>query len=119
MIQKGVVSCETEDYHPVGVFEDGKIVFEDNLQVANHYDRVRESTIPEDTEEAYDLLKCFIEDNYTELDLPPKFYNTIQVFWTFDAGRTYLYFGANFLSKGTLCISIHNKNSIRPWEEHG
>lgn len=81
------VVLETEDYHPVGVFEDGKIVFEDNLQVANHYDRVRESTIPEDTEEAYDLLKCFIEDNYTELS-SRKFYNTIQVFRNSDAGRT-------------------------------
>ena len=40
------IVLETDDYHPVGVFEDGKIVFEDNLQVANHYDRVRESTIP-------------------------------------------------------------------------
>ena len=34
------VVLETEDYHPVGVFEDGKIVFEDNLQVAEHFQRV-------------------------------------------------------------------------------
>ena len=37
-----VIVLETDDYHPVGVFEDGKIVFEDNLQVAEHFQRVRD-----------------------------------------------------------------------------
>ena len=61
------VVLETEDYHPVGVFEDGKIVFEDNLQVAEHFQRVRESTIPEDHEEAFDLITSFLEDHYGDL----------------------------------------------------
>jgi len=61
------VVLETEDYHPVGVFEDGKIVFEDNLQVAEHFQRVRESTIPEDPEEALDLITSFLEDHYGDL----------------------------------------------------
>ena len=63
------VVLETEDYHPVGVFEDGKIVFEDNLQVAEHFQRVRESTIPEDEDEAKELLHSFIKDNYKGLNL--------------------------------------------------
>ena len=65
----GRVVLETEDYQPVGVFEDEKIVFEDNLQVADHFQRVRESTIPEDPDEAIDLMTCFIEDNYRDLCL--------------------------------------------------
>ena len=65
----GRVVLETEDYQPVGVFEDEKIVFEDNLQVADHFQRVRESTIPEDWDEAQELLCSFIEDNYKELKL--------------------------------------------------
>ena len=65
----GRVVLETEDYQPVGVFEDDKIVFEDNLQVENHFQRVRESTIPEDPEEAQELLHGFIKDNYPELNL--------------------------------------------------
>ena len=92
----GRVVLETEDYQPVGVFEDDKIVFEDNLQVVNHFQRVRESTIPEDTEEAYDLLKCFIEDNYTELS-SRRFYNTIQVFRNSDADRTERVHGCHLL----------------------
>lgn len=64
----GRVVLETEDYQPVGVFEDDKIVFEDNLQVANHFQRVRESTIPEDHEEALDLITSFLEDHYGELE---------------------------------------------------
>lgn len=65
----GRVVLETEDYQPVGVFEDEKIVFEDNLQVADHFQRVRESTIPEDPDEAIDLMTCFIEDNYRDKGL--------------------------------------------------
>lgn len=65
----GRVVLETDDYQPVGVFEDDKIVFEDNLQVENHFQRVRESTIPEDPDEAIDLITCFIEDNYRDLCL--------------------------------------------------
>ena len=65
----GRVVLETEDYQPVGVFEDDKIVFEDNLQVENHFQRIRESTIPEDPDEAIDLITCFIEDNYRDLCL--------------------------------------------------
>ena len=65
----GRVVLETEDYQPVGVFEDEKIVFEDNLQVADHFQRVRESTIPEDEDEAQELLHSFIKDNYKELNL--------------------------------------------------
>ena len=65
----GRVVLEMDDYQPVGVFEDDKIVFEDNLQVENHFQRVRESTIPEDPDEAIDLITCFIEDNYRDLCL--------------------------------------------------
>ena len=63
----GRVVLETDDYQPVGVFEDDKIVFEDNLQVENHFQRIRESTIPEDPDEAIDLITCFIEDNYKDI----------------------------------------------------
>ena len=78
----GRVVLETEDYQPVGVFEDEKIVFEDNLQVANHFQRVRESTIPEDPDRSTRTIN--LEDNYKELKLiytmRNAFYNTIQVF---------------------------------------
>ena len=63
----GRVVLETEDYQPVGVFEDEKIVFEDNRQVEDHFQRVRESTIPEDHEEAFDLITSFLEDHYGDL----------------------------------------------------
>lgn len=92
----GRVVLETEDYQPVGVFEDGKIVFEDNDQVVDHFQRVRESTIPEDWDEAQELLCSFIKDNYTELS-PRKFYNTIQVFRNSDAGRTERVHGCHLL----------------------
>ena len=60
----GLVVLETEDYQQVGVFKDEKIVFEDYLQFENHLDRVRESTIPQDTDEAFELVSNFIKDNY-------------------------------------------------------
>ena len=63
----GRVVLETEDYQPVGVFEDDKIVFEDNGQFENHLERVRHSTIPEDPEEAFDLITSFLEDHYEDL----------------------------------------------------
>lgn len=63
----GRAVLETEEYQPVGVFEGDTIVFEDNLQVANHFQRVRESTIPEDPEEAFDLITTFLEDNYGDI----------------------------------------------------
>ena len=75
----GRVVLETEDYQPVGVFEDGKIVFEDNEQFENHLQRVRESTIPEDWDEAQELLCSFIKDNYTSLNMS-LYYSCITVF---------------------------------------
>ena len=62
------VVLETEDYQPVGVFEQGAITFEDNDKVCEHFDRVRETTVPEDPEEAVELITEFIKDNYTLLD---------------------------------------------------
>lgn len=58
------VVLETEDYQPVGVFENGKIIFEDDDRVCEHFDRVRESTVPEDQKEAMELITEFINDNY-------------------------------------------------------
>ena len=58
------VVLETEDYQPVGVFEQGAITFEDNDKVCEHFDRVRESTVPEDRKEAMELITEFIKDNY-------------------------------------------------------
>lgn len=75
----GRVVLETEDYQPVGVFEDDKIVFEDNEQFENHLQRVRGSTIPEDWDEAQELLCSFIEDNYTSLNMS-LYYSHIVVF---------------------------------------
>jgi len=75
----GRVVLETEDYQPVGVFEDDKIVFEDNNQFENHLERVRRSTIPEDEDEAQELLHSFIKDNYTELNLS-LYYSCMVVF---------------------------------------
>lgn len=66
--EKGKIVLETEDYQPVGIFEDKKIVFEDNLQVEYHFQRVRESTIPEDPEKAFDLITSFLEDHYDHVD---------------------------------------------------
>lgn len=66
--EKGKIVLETEDYQPVGIFEDKKIVFEDNLQVEYHFQRVRDSTIPEDREEAFDLITSFLEDHYDHVD---------------------------------------------------
>jgi hypothetical protein len=75
----GRVVLETEDYQPVGVFEDEKVVFEDNEQFENHLERVRRSTIPEDEDEAQELLHSFIKDNYTELNLS-LYYSCMVVF---------------------------------------
>ena len=66
--EKGKIVLETEDYQPVGIFEDKKIVFEDNLQLEHHFQRVRDSTIPEDPEEAFDLITSFLEDHYDHVD---------------------------------------------------
>lgn len=75
----GRVVLETDDYQPVGVFEDEKIVFEDNEQFENHMERVRGSTIPEDWDEAQELLCSFIIDNYTSLNMN-LYYSCIVVF---------------------------------------
>ena len=77
----GRVVLETEDYQPVGVFEDENIVFEDYLQVENHFERVRGSTIPEDPEEALELLTSFLEDHYGDLC-----FNDYQGSWHVDRG---------------------------------
>lgn len=58
------VVLEIEDYQPVGVFENGEITFEDHDRVCEHFDRVRESTVPEDPEKAVELITGFIKDNY-------------------------------------------------------
>lgn len=75
----GRVVLETEDYQPVGVFEDEKVVFEDNEQFENHLQRVRKSTIPEDWDEAQELICSFIKDNYTSLNMN-IYYSCITVF---------------------------------------
>jgi hypothetical protein len=99
----GRVVLETEDYQPVGVFEGDTIVFEDNLQVANHFQRVRESTIPEDPEEAFDLITTFLEDNYGDLCFNDYQESTCPYAWSlhvfqeqdaFDGGQgKWFYFG--------------------------
>lgn len=92
----GRVVLETEDYQPVGVFEDDKIVFEDNLQVTNHYDRVRESTIPEDPEEAFDLITSFLEDHYGDLS-----------FWKWHSNGSIKIFNSTMLKDPDACGAEH------------
>tara|TARA_B100000575_G_C22906425_1_gene526575 strand:- start:117 stop:722 length:606 start_codon:yes stop_codon:yes gene_type:complete len=99
----GRVVLETEDYQPVGVFEDENIVFEDYLQVENHFERVRGSTIPEDPEEALELLTSFLEDHYEGLCFNDYQESTYPYAWSlhvfqeqdaFDGGQgKWFYFG--------------------------
>ena len=92
----GRVVLETEDYQPVGVFEDDKIVFEDNLQVANHFQRVRESTVPEDPEEAYNLITNFLEDNYGDLSFNGYKESTCPYGWSMHVFKEPLEFTNNY-----------------------
>ena len=71
------VVLDVDNYHQVGIIvdmesEEPSITFEDHATYENHMDKVRETTVPKDGNEAVQFLLKFIQNNYPGLKLCEK-----------------------------------------------
>ena len=68
------VVLDVDNYHQVGIIvdmesEEPVITFEDHATYENHMEKVRETTVPKDGNEAVQFLLKFIQNNYPGLKL--------------------------------------------------
>ena len=68
------VVLDVDNYHQVGIIVDMEsgdpaITFEDNATYENHMEKVRETMVPKDGNEAVQFLLKFIQNNYPGLKL--------------------------------------------------